>query len=274
MKLIKWGGVLFFLLLIISACSSDDTPNSNANLNSSQIQTIVLSNTWIITNFNDSGNDETGHFKCFSFRFNSDGTLIATDGTVTHSGTWSVVNSTSGIDFNINFNLTNAFEDLNDDWDVVSVSATNISLIDISGGNGGTDRLTFEVGTPQSNCTSQLQNTIQNNVQMGTWRISFFEDSGTNETHHFLGFIFEFKSNGEVNATNGSTLYIGTWSITDSNGNSDNLNELDFNLKFNLTNDFEDLNGDWDFISASNTVIELIDISGGNGGTDYLTFNR
>jgi hypothetical protein len=39
-------------------------------------------------------------------------------------------------------------------------------------------------------------------------------------------------------------------------------------------NDFEDLNDDWDIISRSSTKIELIDISGGNGGTDYLTFEK
>ena len=37
---------------------------------------------------------------------------------------------------------------------------------------------------------------------------------------------------------------------------------------------FEDLNDDWDFISQSSTKIELIDVSGGNGGTDYLTFEK
>ena len=34
-------------------------------------------------------------------------------------------------------------EDLTDDWDVVSHTATTISLIDVSGGNGGTDTLVF-----------------------------------------------------------------------------------------------------------------------------------
>ena len=41
-----------------------------------------------------------------------------------------------------------------------------------------------------------------------------------------------------------------------------------------LTNNFEELNDDWDVVSQSATKIELIDVSGGNGGTDYLTFER
>jgi len=38
------------------------------------------------------------------------------------------------------------------------------------------------------------------------------------------------------------------------------------------SNDFEDQNEDWIFISQSFAKIELIHISGGNGGTDYLKF--
>jgi len=75
-------------------------------------------------------------------------------------------------------------------------------------------------------------------------------------------------------ASNGTNNYTGTWSITDSNSSDDSQDDLDFNINFNLTNDFEDLNDDWDFVSQSETKIELIDISGGNGGTDYLTLEK
>lgn len=116
------------------------------------------------------------------------------------------------------------------------------------------------------------ENEITGNVQKGTWRISKFIDSGTDETNDFAGYNFTFFSSGVLNANNGTNNYDGTWSITDSNSNDDSLDDLDFNINFNLTNDFEDLNDDWDIISQSATKIELIDISGGNGGTDYLTF--
>jgi len=61
---------------------------------------------------------------------------------------------------------------------------------------------------------------------------------------------------------------------SDSNDDSPDDNDLDFNINFNLTNNFEDLNDDWDIISQSDTKIELTDVSGGNGGTDFLTFER
>jgi len=115
---------------------------------------------------------------------------------------------------------------------------------------------------------------VKSNVQTGTWRITKFIDSGVDETNYFTGYNFTFNSSGVLNANNGTNNYNGTWSITDSNSNDDSPNDLDFNIYFNLTNKFLDLNDDWDFISQSSTKIELIDVSGGNGGTDYLTFEK
>jgi hypothetical protein len=117
-----------------------------------------------------------------------------------------------------------------------------------------------------------IQDNIESNVESGTWRISKFIDSGDDETNDFAGYVFTFESNGVLNATNGVNSYDGTWSITDSNSNDDSEDDLDFNINFNLMNEFEDLNDDWDIISQSSTKIELIDVSGGNGGTDFLTF--
>ena len=104
---------------------------------------------------------------------------------------------------------------------------------------------------------ASIQSQVQSHVQSGSWRISKFIDSGADETINFNGFSFSFQSNGVLNATNGSTNYVGTWSITDSNSNDDSKDDLDFNVFFNLTNNFEDLNDDWDIVSYSSNKIEL-----------------
>jgi len=118
------------------------------------------------------------------------------------------------------------------------------------------------------------QNQIQTNLVNRTWRVTKFIDSGVDETNHFIGYNFTFNTGGILNANNGTNNYNGSWSITDSNSNDDTIDDLDLNINFNLTNDFSDLNSDWDFISQSSNKIELIDVSGGNGGTDYLTFEK
>jgi len=130
-----------------------------------------------------------------------------------------------------------------------------------------------------SNDTNSIDLTQANQqVQNGTWRITSFVDSGQNETADFNGYEFDFRQDGTVVASNGTTTYNGTWSITDSSSSGDDSpdDDADFNLFFPVSedDDFEDLNDDWDIVSVSNSLIDLIDISGGNGGTDTLVFQK
>lgn len=115
---------------------------------------------------------------------------------------------------------------------------------------------------------------VQHTVQSGTWKITSFVDSGNDETNHFNGFSFTFADNNVLTATNGTNTYTGTWTIDDNNSNDDSIDDLHFNIQFNLTNDFEELNEDWNIVSRTSTRVELIHVSGGNGGTDYLTFEK
>jgi len=45
-------------------------------------------------------------------------------------------------------------------------------------------------------------------------------------------------------------------------------------LDFGTQMPFEEFNDDWDVLSATNTRIELQDVSGGGGGTDTLVFEK
>ena len=115
---------------------------------------------------------------------------------------------------------------------------------------------------------------VINIVSTGTWKITFYEDSGVNETSNFTGYNFSFGAGNLLSTTNVTNTYSGTWSVTDTNSNDDSLNDLDFNIAFSSPADFFDLTDDWDIVSRTDTKIVLIDISGGSGGTDYLTFEK
>lgn len=127
---------------------------------------------------------------------------------------------------------------------------------------------------------SQQQNTTIpqtiNTAQSGSWKITYFFDSDQNETNHFTGYVFTFNENGSLVAVKGSTTVTGTWSVTGSNSSDDDggSSDTDFNIFFASPADFEDLSDDWDIISVSNSKIKLTDVSGGNGGTDFLTFEK
>lgn len=138
----------------------------------------------------------------------------------------------------------------------------------------GLSAILFLLSCTNGDSSDTTHTVIQNNVQSGGWKITSFVDSGKDETQHFNGYTFTFATNGTLTATNGPQTHTGTWNIADSNSGDDSPEDLDFNILFNLTNDFEDLNEDWQFISQSSSRIELIHISGGNGGTDYLTFEK
>ena len=136
--------IMLSFSVMFSACSTEDDDDNN-NLNNSEIVNVAQSGTWRISSFIDSGEDETNDFNGYSFTFGDNNVLTATNNSNSQTGTWSVTGSSSP-DFNIFFPVpeSNPFEDLNDDWDIVNISNSTISLIDVSGGNGGTDTLVFQ----------------------------------------------------------------------------------------------------------------------------------
>lgn len=113
-----------------------------------------------------------------------------------------------------------------------------------------------------------------NIVNNGTWRITYYYDTDHEETIDFNGFNFTFGANNILTASIGTITNTGTWTITDSNSNDDNLSDLDFNISFATPAQFVEITDDWEIIEKSNTVIKLKDVSGGNGGIDYLTFTK
>jgi len=136
-------------LLVLLSCSSDNSVIGDNSVEIRQISDVAKSGTWRITNYIDSGKNETNDYAGYNFTFGDNGVLTASNGSNTITGTWSVTNdnsssSSNGIDFNISLSSPPNFEELSDEWDIVSSGATKIDLIDISGGNGGTDTLTFE----------------------------------------------------------------------------------------------------------------------------------
>jgi hypothetical protein len=122
--------------------------------------------------------------------------------------------------------------------------------------------------------TDVNQTKVIDTVTAGTWRITYYYDTDKEETTTYIGYNFTFGSTGQLTTTNGTNTYTGTWSITDSNSNDDTMDDLDFNILFTAPPAFEELSDDWDILEVTDTKIKLVDISGGSGGTDYLTFEK
>lgn len=103
--------------------------------------TMILSDgLWIVASYTEDADDQTANFAGYEIDFNIDGTVSASNGANTNNGTWSVFSS--GNQMAMDFGTAMPFEEFNDDdWDVISVTETQVELQDVSGGNGGTDTL-------------------------------------------------------------------------------------------------------------------------------------
>lgn len=140
------------------------------------------------------------------------------------------------------------------------------------------------IGIFATSCSDEDDKTINNTVDptpvintvnSGNWRVTLYQDSGVDETTNFSGYAFSFGAGNVLSAANGTNTYTGTWSVTsDTSLDDSSSNDLDFNIAFSTPVTFADLTDDWNIISYTSTKVELIHVSGGNGGTDYLTFEK
>ena len=143
----SFSNLKYLLILIVTAISFTSCTKSNSsgssNIDAGQTKSIIQNGTWRVTYFFDK-TDETNKFSGYNFSFNSSGNVTATKGGSTVNGTWSSGNDDSQVKLVLNFNGVNPFDDIEDDWHIISQSNSEIKLNDISGGSGETDYLTFE----------------------------------------------------------------------------------------------------------------------------------
>lgn len=154
----NYSVLAILMAVLFYSCSNDDNDSSDSDAQQiTEIENNALNGLWEITNYNDSGEDQTSDYNGYTFNFDENGVLTATNGANVLIGTWSVTSSSSdssdddgansddGIDFNIFFNVSESsiFDDLVDDWEVSATSNSQINLFDISGGDGSTDVLVF-----------------------------------------------------------------------------------------------------------------------------------
>jgi hypothetical protein len=127
--------------------------------------------------------------------------------------------------------------------------------------------LSFSACKDNSNSPSDSQS-INQNITAGNWVITYYWDDGKEETSDYSGYEFKFDANGVAIVSGNSETISGTW----SSGTDDS--RLKLYLIFSSPSLFEKISDDWHIIEQSSTKIRLGDESGGDGSTDYLTFER
>jgi hypothetical protein len=116
----------------------DDSPSGGGGSGSS-LSTIIVGGTWYVSYFFDD-TDETSDYAGYTFTFNASGTALAIKNTTTINGTWSNYIDSGDEKLEFSFEGT-TLDELEDDWEIIEFTATQIRLKDVSGGGGGTDYL-------------------------------------------------------------------------------------------------------------------------------------
>jgi len=118
-------------------------PIDNGSGNDDNLADILTEGLWVVASYTEDASDQTSNYTGYQLNFSSNGTVVADNGNNTNNGTWAVISS--GNQMVLDFGTDIPFEEFNDDdWDVLSVSSTEVVIQDISGGNGGTDTLTLQ----------------------------------------------------------------------------------------------------------------------------------
>jgi hypothetical protein len=133
--------------LLVFACvgCSDDNDDAAQVSSPNEIITTVTSGEWVVTFFEEDGIVQTSDFSSYNFTFAANGDLSATNGSNTQIGDWSTYSDSGYTKLNLMFTaIDGPFEEISEDWRVISRTSTKVELKHVSGGDGSVDFLTFE----------------------------------------------------------------------------------------------------------------------------------
>jgi hypothetical protein len=130
------------LAILFASCSKNDSTSDPAADLTTQ-KNMVAQSDWTVTQYTDSGVDETSDYSGYKFKFNTDGTLVAVFTDTSISGTWALAQGSASTDdsgndatddkFNkltINITGNKQMDHLSHKWLTDKITATEIWLRD------------------------------------------------------------------------------------------------------------------------------------------------
>ncbi len=111
-------------LKLVKVC--EDTPNQLITA----LQNILNEGVWEVALFENNGVDETENYNDFGFEFNENLFVVASRGNETIEGQWSVDfdDDIDALKLELSFGATVPFDQLNEDWQVISKTDERIEL--------------------------------------------------------------------------------------------------------------------------------------------------
>ncbi|REH00847.1 hypothetical protein C8P67_10295 [Flavobacterium aquicola] len=99
-------------------------------------------------------------------------------------------------------------------------------------------------------------NDVSDTVQDGTWKVTYFYESGEDITQEYAGYNFAFDDNTVVTAAKEADSYTGVWSVSKSTSDDD-ISSTIFILSFGTSSSLLHLSGSWKVIENTGTSLKL-----------------
>jgi hypothetical protein len=243
---------------IIMRLTCDETGQTSPET----LRSILAECNWIVKKVINQG-EEIRRLVGYEFNFMAENVVTLSNGTGVIEGTWEVALNSNGI---LVLVITMDGEPgVSFEWPVRDLAQ---------------DRLRFKVDAIEYEmvlervCPSNAEDGdvmgISGILMAGDWVVARYSEDGVDQTADYIGYDFTFGMENELTvSTNMDPLKSGLWKVLrDSDGSLE--------VYLNLGDDgdiFSELTDGWDFVSITETRLELKDISG-DGSLDTLVFER
>jgi hypothetical protein len=129
-----------------------------------------------------------------------------------------------------------------------------------------------------ASCTKTIDTSASNTTTTKTdkvaginWVVTYFSDSGKDETSDYSGYTFDFLTGDVLQAVSGFNTYTGSWTIGNRSSSDDNSSNK-LNISISGDKQMDHLQHSWLIVKLTDTEIWLKDDNASSG--EELRFGR
>ena len=195
---------------------------------------------WIVKRLQVNGVDNSEAYLGTPIKFEDDGEAkLRVNGSFV-TGEWNIVDTSAG------FVVELAFQgrpELNLAWLITSLEEDRVAFV-----NENSELVLEKYCEDDSNGDVQR---VKSFVTNGSWVVASYVNDGVDETTDFSGFEFQFNAEGRAVAEGNGQMVEGSWVVYLDD------DVIDFEINLGENDPLDNLNEDWEVVSATETRIEL-----------------
>ena len=241
-------------------CDEDDDNDYNDDdFDTESLNSYLVKCPFIFDYVRRSGEDITAEYNDVLMIFRENGTIEAKFNSGDIEGEWETTMTGEGPVLALFFENS---VDLTNEWRVYEIGDGKVKLYE-----SDDDKIILE-----KRCEEQEVGFTQNDVEIikdyiasSSWGVDNYTTDGVNQTATYNDFIIEFNfETGIVVANKSQDVIEGTWSVILDG------NKMKLILDFGEVVPFDELSEDWEVLEYYENVVQLKNVSGGDGSITTL----